>query len=102
MQDSNKIRYLPTFYHDLLSTISYISDVLMNPIAAQRLADDIENAILRTVANPDIFEPYRPGKQLDKTYYKINVRNYFIFYSVEDGIMEISRLIYAKSNIQLI
>ncbi len=99
MENKSKIRYLPTFYHDLLGTISYIGDVLMNPNAANKLLEDIEDAILKRSENPTIFAPYRPQCELKKTYYKIKVNNYFIFYSVENGIMEISRLIYSRRNI---
>ena len=99
MENKSKIRYLPTFYHDLLGTISYIGDVLMNPNAANKLLEDIEDAILKRLENPTIFAPYRPQRELKKTYYKIKVNNYFIFYSVENGIMEISRLIYSRRNI---
>lgn len=47
MANKAKIRYLPTFYHDLLGTVSYIGDVLMNPDAANKLLSDIEDAILK-------------------------------------------------------
>lgn len=47
MANKAKIRYLPTFYHGLLGTVSYIGDVLMNPDAANKLLSDIEDAILK-------------------------------------------------------
>lgn len=99
MANKAKIRYLPTFYHDLLGTVSYIGDVLMNPDAANKLLSDIEDAILKRSENPTIYVPYRPQRELKKTYYRIKAKNYFVFYSVENGIMEISRLIYARRNI---
>ena len=71
----------------------------MNPNAANKLLEDIEDAILKRSENLTIFAPYRPQCELKKTYYKIKVHNYFIFYSVENGIMEISRLIYSRGNI---
>ena len=47
MANKAKIRYLPTLYHDLLCTVSYIGDVLMNPYAANKHLSDIEDAILK-------------------------------------------------------
>lgn len=98
MADEQKVRYLPTFYYDLLSTVTYIKDVLMNPIAARQLVNDVESTILETSKNPGIFEPYRAERKLEKTYYRVKVRNYYIFYTIEeDGIMEVCRLVYARS-----
>ena len=66
MANKAKIRYLPTFYHDLLGTVSYIGDVLMNPDAANKLLSDIEDAILKRSENPTIYVPYRPQRELKK------------------------------------
>ena len=96
-----RIEYLPTFYNDLLSTVSYIKDVLQNPIAAKTLVDDIEAMILAASESPDIYETYKPHASLKQEYHRIRVRNYFIIYYTKDNTMEISNLIYARSNILL-
>ena len=36
-----RLRYLPLFEQDLLQTVSYIANVLKNPEAALKLADDV-------------------------------------------------------------
>lgn len=41
-----RIRYLPLFEQDLVQTVSYITNVLKNPDAAEKLANDVEAAIL--------------------------------------------------------
>ena len=53
-----KLRYLPVFEQDLVQTVSYITNVLKNPDAAEKLADDVETAILERLDNPLAFEPY--------------------------------------------
>lgn len=53
MANKAKIRYLPTFYHDLLGTVSYIGDVLMNPDAANKLLSDIEGCNFKKIRKPD-------------------------------------------------
>ena len=101
MKSKIDVKYLPTFYYDLLSAVSYISDVLMNPIAANRFVDEIEQAILKESQNPGITEEYRAKRNLDRHYYKIKVGNYFIFYTIENSVMTVCRLIYTRRNIIL-
>ena len=90
------LRYLPIFEQDLISTASYITNVLKNDKmdAALRLVDDIEAAILERLNNPVAFEPYISAKKRDYPYYKIYVRNYVIYYVVIDDVMEVRRLLY--------
>ena len=37
-----RLRYLPLFEQDLVQTVSYIANVLINPDAAEKLANDVE------------------------------------------------------------
>ncbi len=97
-----QLRYLPTFSNDLDETVHYISNVLKNPSAADRLIDDIEIAIMERLKSPLSFEPYHSSKKRDCTYYKIKVRNYLVFYVVIDDVMEVRRLIYASRDIDAI
>ncbi|MCD8329906.1 MAG: type II toxin-antitoxin system RelE/ParE family toxin, partial [Lachnospiraceae bacterium] len=84
---------------DLLDTIDYITNVLQNEDTAQRLIDDIEEAILKRLNSPLSFEPYHSAKKRDVPYYRIYVRNYTIFYVVIGNVMEVRRLIYSRRNI---
>ena len=70
---SYKLRYLPLFEQDLISTANYITNVLKNEDAAIRLVDDVEAAILERLNNPVAFEPYPSAKKRDYPYYRINV-----------------------------
>lgn len=56
---SYKLRYLPLFEQDLISTASYITNVLKNEDAAIRLVDDVEAAILERLNNPVAFVSIR-------------------------------------------
>ena len=89
-----RLRYLPIFEQDLISTASYITNVLKNKDAALRLIDDVEAAILERLNNPLAFEPYVSAKKRDYPYYRIYVRNYVIYYVVIDDVMEVRRLLY--------
>lgn len=91
---SYRLRYLPIFEQDLVSTANYITNILKNEDAALRLIDDVESAILKRLDNPVAFEPYHSVKKRDYPYYRIYVRNYVIYYVVIDDVMEVRRLIY--------
>lgn len=95
MENKNyHLRYLPIFEQDLISTASYITNVLKNKDAALRLVDDVEAAILERLNNPVAFEPYVSTRKRDYPYYRIYVRNYVIYYVVINDVMEVRRLLY--------
>lgn len=94
-----KLRFLPIFEKDLIDAANYITSNLQNPEAAYRLVDEIEHAIDKRLDNPLIVSPYKSNKFRKYPYYRINVRNFSIFYVVIGDIMEVRRLIYAKRDI---
>ena len=71
------LSYLPQFSEDLNQTVKYISNDLMNPIAANNLIDEVESAINERLNNsPESFEPYPSKKQRQYPYYRIYVNDY--------------------------
>ena len=99
----NKAKYnlsfLPIFQEDLYEVTDYITNTLKNPGAAHRLLDDIEFAISKRLEIPLSFPKYQSSKLRKQVYYRINVRNFSIFYVVIGNTMEVRRLLYAKKNI---
>lgn len=94
-----RLRYLPIFYQELEEKITYISDKLQNPQAANDLLDAVETAILERVDVAGSFEPYHSLKERRYPYYRIYVDNYVIYYVVieDEGaeqIMEVRRFLY--------
>ena len=94
-----KLTFLPIFEKDLIEVTSYITNTLQNPGAAHQLLDDIETAIEKRLVAPLSFAPFQSSKTREYPYYRINVRNFSIFYVVIGDTMEVRRLIYAKRNI---
>ena len=95
------LRYLPQFYEELDHDVSYIAFTLKNPQAANRLIDDVEEAILKRVEDgPDSFEPVKSFRKRKDVYYRIYVRNYIIYYAIleENGsrIMEVRRFLHSR------
>ena len=93
-----KLRYLPLFEYDLSEIVDYIAVHLKNPDAAERLVSDIESAIHERLNCPDSFEPYHSVKERRHPYYRIQVRNFMIFYVVIGDIMEVRRILYSRRN----
>jgi plasmid stabilization system protein ParE len=93
------LRYLPLFEQDLAVVRDYIVLNLKNPSAALRLIEDTELAILKRLENPLGFVPFRSIRDRKQTYYRINIRNYAVFYVVIGDVMEVRRFVYSRRNI---
>ena len=93
------LSYLPLFEQDLMEVRNYIAQNLQNPIAALRLVQDTEKAILKRLENPLAFEPYRSNHKRKNPYYRINIRNYAVFYVVKGDVMEVRRFVYGKRDL---
>lgn len=94
-----KLSFLPLFESDLIEITDYITNNLNNPKVALRLVDNIEIAINRRLEIPLAFAPYQTSKNRPYPYYRINIRNFSIFYVIIGDTMEVRRVLYSKRNI---
>ena len=94
------IRYLPLAKQDMVNIVSYISHELLNPQAANDLADEFIEGIDKLAEFPYIPPMYYPPKPLIYEYRKRVVKNYIVFYRVDEDKKEIviSRVIYQRRN----
>ena len=92
------VSYLPIFDADLADVWDYITFKLKNPSAADKLMADVEEAILERLKMPTSFQQYHSKKEREHPYYRIEVRNYNVWYVVIDDTMEIRRFLYNKRN----
>jgi plasmid stabilization system protein ParE len=76
------LSYLSLFEQDLAAARDYIAFQLKSPGAALRLVEDTEQAIQKRLGNPLGFEPHHSVKDRKQPYYRINIRNYAVFYVV--------------------
>lgn len=95
-----ELQILPQFEDDLNEIVDYITYRLRNPIAAERLVDDVEIAIEERRSCAEAFEPYPSSRERQHLYYRIQVRNFTIFYVVINGTMEVRRILYSRSDIK--
>ena len=98
-----RLSYLPLFYEDLEEKITYISEKLKNPEAANDLLDKVEAALLERLPVAESFEPYHSIRERKYAYYRIYVGNYTIYYVIiddnpDDLIMEVRRFLYNGQN----
>jgi plasmid stabilization system protein ParE len=88
------LKYAKSYRDDIKSTVNYIKHSLQNPIAAQRLKDEIKSKYKNLKENPFIY-PVVPDEYLaSKGYRFIMVNNYMIFYKVKVKQIEIIRFLY--------
>ena len=102
MEKKNKITILPLFEQDMQGAIHYISKVLDNPSAAERLLDKTYSEIKKRLKNPLAFALYDDGKKRKDKYYRILVNNFSVFYVVLDDVMEVRRFIYNRRDLKKI
>ncbi len=93
-----KLRYISLFEEDMNEIVDYITYRLKNPDAAERLVDDVENAILERLSFAESFESFHSIRERNYPYYRIHVRNFTVFYVVIENVMEVRRILYNRRN----
>ena len=91
-----ELRVLPLFEEDMSEIADYITYRLQNPIAADALIDAVEKAIYERLPNAESFEPYISSREHRYPYYRIQVKNFTVFYVVIDNVMEVRRILYSR------
>lgn len=91
--------YLRTFYTDMEKIVDYISNVLQNPEAADKLIDNVHDAIHERLPFADSYEPYHSRRKRRYPYYRIYVGEYIVYYVVipessTRSVMEVRRILH--------
>ena len=96
-----KLEFLPVAKNDMVEIVKYISDELKNPIAASKLAEELISSAENICTFPYSNNVYTPIQPLGLEYRRIIVKNYMMFYTVNEKTktVTIMRVIYAKRNI---
>jgi len=84
--------------NDMVEIVRYISHQLCNPSAAENLANEMIAATEGLAQFPYAMPIHRTAKPLKNEYRKLIVRNYIIFYWVDEATktVVIARVLYAK------
>ena len=100
MERKYRLTVLPLFEEELNHIVDYITYVLHNRAAAHQLITDIETAIYSRLSCPESFAVYPSKKQRKYPYYKITVRNFYIFYVVIGDVMDVRHIYYNRRDLQ--
>ena len=90
------IRLLRAAEEDLRGIITYIA--LDNPSAAAALADKIENRLSRLSSYPLLGKIPDEDELADMGYRFLVVQNYLIFYTIEERVIWVHRIIHGARN----
>ena len=92
------LEYLPIAKQDMIDIAWYISHKLSNPIAAERLANEMVEAAEKLTDFPYAYSAYHPIRPLQQEYRRIPVQNYLMFYYVDEAQkrITIARVIYTR------
>ncbi len=97
-----KVEFLPIAKEDLNDIIYYISHILKNTTAAIKLRDLFMKGFDNILHTPYGGPIYRTTEFLKNEYRSHKVKNFFIFYTINEGekIVTIVRVLYQKMNIE--
>ena len=90
------LSYLPLCEADLDAAWRYVAQKLRNPEAADKLVSDTEAAILKRLAAPEAFEARHIGREREHPYYRLQIRNFAVWYVVIGRVMEVRRFLYNR------
>ncbi len=93
-----KLEYLPAARNDMLEIAKYISNELKNPGSAERIVTLLVGKSESLREMPYLNPQYIPIRPLEHEYRKAKVKNYLIFYWVDESEKKvtIARVIYSK------
>ena len=100
MEKKYKLKVTEQFEEELYGIASYIKDDLQNPIASVNLIDEITKAVNKRLQYPIGFKKYSSKNSIDEIYYKIQVKNFTVFYVVIEDVMECRRVIYSRRDLK--
>ena len=99
-----KIEYLPAAQNDLLEILKYIAVNLCNKKAAIEITEEIVAKIDGLAEFPYKNAVHNPIRPLNYEYRKLSVKNYLVFYRVNEDLKLITvvRVIYARRDVNSI
>lgn len=99
-----RLEYLPSARQDMIGIVQYVSRELGNPAAAEKLALELIQAGDSIPRLPYANPAYIPIRPLQHEYRKLLVRNYAMFYWVDEGkrLVTVARVAYARRSFERI
>ncbi|MDR0320513.1 MAG: type II toxin-antitoxin system RelE/ParE family toxin [Treponema sp.] len=89
-----KLKYSCFYRDELRAAIKYIRQNLKNPIAAQRLKDEVKETYKKIKENPFMYPVVPDEYWASKGFRFTMVKNYILFYKVKEKQINIDRFLY--------
>lgn len=98
--DNYRVELLQSALTDIAEAVRYITDELLNPQAAQLLAERFFSEAEKLSKFPYAHPVYLPVRPLKYEYRKVPIENYLLFYRVDERakLVTVARVVYAKRN----
>ena len=98
--DNYRVELLQSALTDIAEAVRYITDELLNPQAAQLLAERFFSEAEKLSEFPYAHPVYLPVRSLKYEYRKVPIENYLLFYRVDERakLVTVARVVYAKRN----
>ena len=94
----HQIIFAKHFQEDVKSALNYIKNTLQAPAASERLKDEIRKTYKNIKLNPLMY-PVVPNVDLASMGFRFTmVKNYMLFYIVEEKRVNIIRFLYGRRN----
>jgi len=95
------LSYLPAAKQDIADAVLYLAETISAPKAALNLLDALDIAMSRLKEFPFSCRVYQPAKPLEREYRILNVKNFAVFYMVneQEKTVEVCRVVYAKRDL---
>jgi len=90
--------YLPIALDDMTAIVGYIANDLLNPTAADSLADEFIDKVEALRDFPFRNPVYRSIKPTKHEYRTQPVKSYVMFYFITGNLITIARVVYARRN----
>ena len=98
MSGNYQLRLTPQFKADFQAVLRYITIDLSNPIAANALIDELDDALEQVQTYPFSVRPFPTKLNRPEVYRAVGVKRYMAFYVVLDGVVEFRRFLYSGSD----
>ena len=97
-----RLEFLPIANNDIRCAAMYIADELKAPAAAANLVREVRRKIQNLRETPYLYREYRGEPQNEILYRAMPVKNYLVFYTVNEGskTVEIHRFLYARMDLE--
>ena len=83
-----------------MKLLHILQTIYGNKIASVNLVDEINKSVNNHLQYPIGFKKYVSKNNPEEVYYKIQVKNFTVFYAVIEDVMECRRIIYSHRDLE--